>query len=303
MGSLSRNLFYLYNINPIPMYAHFDPANQDPTQPGRPLPDNFLRPYKGYGNLNVYQNAGSSNYNALQVSINRRFTHGLQFGVAYTRSKTLGVSPDDTSSVSPYFATRARNYGPLSFDRPNMFVVNYMFDLLKVGKKIGWRPAGWVLDNWQVSGITSFISGSPFTPGFSTTDGQDITGSTEGPRINVTGSPYLDKGDRNFYKNFNTSVFARPALRDFGNAGLGLLYGPGTNNWDLSVSKRFPIFSEARFVQFRTEMFNAWNHTQFSGLYTTARFDTSGAQVDPNFGAYSAARAPRLIQLSLKLIF
>jgi hypothetical protein len=303
VGAVSRNLFYLYNINPIPMYAHFDPNNEDPTQPGKPLPDNFLRPYKGYGNLNVYQNAGSSNYNSLQVAVNRRFTHGLQFGIAYTRSKTLGVSPDDTTSVSPYFAPRQRNYGPLSFDRPNMFVVNYMFDLPKVGARLGWKPAGWVLDHWQISGITSFISGAPFTPGFSTTDGQDITGSTEGARINVTGPAYLPNSDRNFYRNFNTAAFARPALRSFGNAGVGILYGPGTNNWDLSVSKRVPLYSEARYVQFRTEMFNTWNHTQFSGLYTTARFDPTGAQVDPNFGAYSAARSPRLIQLSLKVIF
>jgi hypothetical protein len=63
------------------------------------------------------------------------------------------------------------------------------------------------------------------------------------------------------------------------------------------------LFSEARFIQFRTEFFNVWNHTQFSSLFTTARFDTAGRQVDPNFGAYSAARSPRIIQLSLKLVF
>jgi hypothetical protein len=75
------------------------------------------------------------------------------------------------------------------------------------------------------------------------------------------------------------------------------------NNWDISVSKRFSLRSEERFLQFRTEMFNAWNHTQFSALYTTARFDPAGNQTDPNFGAFSAARTPRVIQLSLKLYF
>ena len=303
VGGLSRNMFVLRNINPIPMYAHFDPNNQDPTQPGRPLPDNFLRPYKGYGNLNVYENSASSNYNSLQVSVNRRFTRGLQFGLAYTYSKVLGVSPDDTSSLSPYFAARQRNYGPLSFDRSQMLVVNYMYDLPKIGGRTGWKPAGWVLDNWQLSGITSFISGAPFSPGFSTTDGQDITGSTEGARITVTGDPTLSKSERSFYRNFKTEMFRRTPLRDFGNAGLGILRGPGINNWDISISKRVPLYSEARYVQFRTELFNAWNHTQFSGLYTTARFDTAGNQTDPNFGAYSAARTPRIIQLSLKVIF
>jgi hypothetical protein len=113
----------------------------------------------------------------------------------------------------------------------------------------------------------------------------------------------LSKGDKTFYRNFDTSVFRRPAKGDFGNVGVGVLRGPGVNNWDISVSKRFPFKSEQRFLQFRTEMFNAWNHTQFSSLYTTARFDPVGNQIDPNFGAFSAARSARVVQLSLKLRF
>jgi hypothetical protein len=228
---------------------------------------------------------------------------GLQFGLAYTFSKALGVASADGDSLSPYFSSRTRNYGPLSFDRTSVLVINYMYDLPKVGSRLGFKPAGWVLDNWQISGITSFISGSPFTPGFSTVDGEDITGSAEGARITVVGDPRLDKGERTYYHNFKTDVFRRTPSRSFGNAGLGMLRGPGTNNWDISVSKRVPLFSEGRFIQFRTEMFNAWNHTQFSGLYTGARFDAAGNQVDPNFGAYSSARPPRTIQLSLKVIF
>jgi hypothetical protein len=246
---------------------------------------------------------GNSNYNALQVSANRRFTRGLQFGLAYTFSRALGVASGDGDSLSPYFSSRSRNYGPLSLDRTNVLVINYMYDLPKLGARLGVKPVGWVLDNWQISGITSLISGSAFTPGFSTVDGEDITGSAEGARITVIGDPRLDKGERTYYRNFNTDVFRRTPSRNFGNAGLGILRGPGTNNWDISISKRVPLFSEARFIQFRTEMFNAWNHTQFSGLYTTARFDATGKQVDPNFGAYSSARVPRIIQLSLKVIF
>ncbi len=98
-------------------------------------------------------------------------------------------------------------------------------------------------------------------------------------------------------------MFRRPARGDFGNAGVGILCGPGVNNWDIAVTKSFPIKSEERFLQFRTEMFNAWNHTQFSGLFTAARFDPAGNQIDPNFGAFSAAWTPRMIQLSLKLYF
>jgi Carboxypeptidase regulatory-like domain/TonB-dependent Receptor Plug Domain len=303
VGALGRHQFLRRMINPLPMYARFDPANFDPTQAGRPLPDNFLRPYKGYGNLLVYEHTGNSNYNSLQLTANRRFTRGLQFGVAYTFSRLLGYASGDGDTLSPYFSPRQRNYGPLTFDRTHTLVFNYMYELPKIGKKTGWKPAGWVLDNWQVSGITSFISGAPFTPGFSTVDGQDITGSSESSRINVIGNASLPKGQRTFFRNFNVDAFARPGLRDFGNAGVNFLRGPGINNWDINVGKRIPLLSETRFLQFRTELFNAWNHTQFSGLFTTARFDATGKQTDTNFGAYSAARSPRIIQLSLKVVF
>src|SRR5262249_48249875 len=161
---------------------HFDSKNADPTQPGRPLPDNFLRPYFGYGDLLVYENSATANYNSLQVSVNRRFTRGPQFGVAFTHSKALGIASSDSAQVSPYFPARQRNYGPLNFDRTNTLVFNYTYDLPKVGRRTGWKVAAWVLDDWVISGISSFISGAPFTPGFGTTDGQDITGSTEAAR-------------------------------------------------------------------------------------------------------------------------
>jgi hypothetical protein len=303
VGALSRHWQITRNLNPIPMFGRFDAKNGDPTQPGRALPDNFFRPYPGYGDLNASLWSGNSNYNAFQFSANRRFKRGLQFGAAFTWSKTLGFASGDGDSVSPYFPTRHRNYGPLSFDRPFMLVVNYMYDLPKIGSRMGFRPARWVFDNWQVSGITSFISGSPFTPGLGTSDGADLTGSSEGARVTVVGGPKLDKSERTFYRNFNTDAFARTPAGNFGNAGVGVLHGPGANNWDIAVSKRFPLFSEGRYFQFRTEMFNAWNHTQFSGYFTGTRFDTTGRQTDPNFGAYSSARPPRTIQLSLRVNF
>jgi hypothetical protein len=303
VGSLSRHLFLRTNLNPIAMFSRFDPRNQDPTQPGRALPDNFFRPYLGYGDILQYQNSATANYNSLQVAINRRYQSGLQFGLAYTYSKALGTASGDGTIVSLYFNVRSRDYGPLSFDRSQTLVFHYTYDLPKLGARLGLRPAGWVLDNWQISGITSFITGAPFTPGFSTVDSVDLTGSAEGARITVAGDANLAKSQRNFFRNFNTDAFARTAPRNFGNAGVNILRGPGINNWDINVTKRVPLFSETRFIQFRTELFNAWNHTQFANLFTTARFDAAGRQVDPNFGAFSEARTPRTIQLSLKVVF
>ncbi len=303
VGSLARHLSVQRNINAIPMFARFDPKNADPTQSSTPLQDNFFRPYKGYGNINERGFTGTSNYHSLQISANRRFARGVQFGVAYTWSKSLTVSSGDTGGLTSYFADRSWNYGPATFDQPHTLVLNYIYDVPKVGAKTGFKPAAWVLDNWQISGITSFMSGNPFTPGFTTVDGQDITGSTDGARIIVLGDPRLEKSEKTFERTFNTAMFMRPPQRYFGNAGVGILYGPGVNNWDLAVSKRFPLFSESRYVQFRTEMFNAWNHTQFSGINSTAKFDKNGVQTDPKFGSYTSAFKPRIIQLSLRLMF
>jgi hypothetical protein len=303
VGSVARHLYNKHNINPIPMYSRFDPANQDPTQPGKPLPDNFFRPYAGHGGVFVYEYAGTSNYNSLQVSANRRFRGGLQFGIAYTRSKALGVGVSDYVEISPYFPTRSRNYGPLDYDRAHVFVMNYSYQLPKFSHALGVKASRFFVDNWVLSGITTFTTGSPFTPTYATVDGLDETGSSEAARIMVVGDPSLAKSERTFYRQFNTDAFARPAKGSFGNAGVNVLRRPGTNNWDISASKRFSLWDDKRYIQFRGETFNAWNHTQFSGLDTSARFDQSGKQIDGAFGSLTSARSPRIVQLSLKLIF
>jgi hypothetical protein len=303
VGSLSRNLYIRRGLNPIPLFSRFEASSIDPTQPGRPLPDNFLRPFRGHGDIAAYEHIATSNYNSFQLSVTRRWSRGLQYGVAYTRAKTLGLAGGDTNIITSYFSPRRYNYGLLDYDRPHVFVFHYIYDLPKLGSHLGPRPARWVFDNWQVAGITSFVSGAPFTPSFSTVDGQDITGSSDGARITVTGDPRLPKSDRTFFRNFRTEAFQRTPRGSFGNAGVGLLRGPGVNNWDITVNKRIPLFSEARFVQFRTELFNTWNHTQFDSLFTAARFDAQGRQVDANFGAFRSARQARVIQLSLKVVF
>ena len=298
VGTQSRHLYATTAMNPIPLFAHFDSANQDPTRAGSVMLDDFLRPYKGVGNVTLSMPQMSTNYNALQVSGSRRLGKGLQFGLAYTFSKALGAT-----ATNPYFDTHYWSYGPLSLDRSQNFVFNYIYDIPKLGQKMNSKVLGIVTDNWQLSGITSMISGSPFTPSFSTTDGADITGSAIGARIVVTGDPKLSKSDKSFYRVFDTSVWGRPAKGTFGNAAGGLLRGPGINNWDLAISKRFPLRSESRNLTFRSELFNAFNHTQFSGVNSAASFNPAGVQTNALFGSYSGSRSPRIVQFSLRLAF
>jgi hypothetical protein len=301
VGSLGRNLLYQRNINAIPMYARFDPKNVDSTT-GSPLADNFLRPYRGLGDINLRGFGATSNYHSFQLSANRRLTKGLQYGAAYTYSKALGVGAGDFDSVSPYFSMRARNYGLLDYDRTHALTVNYIYTIPDLGKRWSNKALSVVVGDWQVSGIATFQSGSPFRPSFSTSDSIDLTGSNEGALITVLGDPNLPKSERTFDRNFKTEMFARTPKSDFGNAGIGLLRGPGINNWDISITKRFPI-TEQRYFQFRSEFYNAFNHTQFSGLQTGARFDPTGKQIQANFGAYTGARDPRRIQFSLRFMF
>lgn len=303
VGNISRHLLQRRNLNPIPMFSRFDPANVDPTLAGRqPLPADFYRPYAGHGDLNVLEYASSANYNSLQASLQRRFSSGLGFGVSYTFSKALGVNDGWNDTVSSYFDPRRWDYGPVAFDRSHVFVVNYTWELPKLGNRAGWRPLAAVTDGWSVSGVTSFISGSPFTPGLSTTYTSDITGSAEGARITVIGDPRLSKSEKDFSRNFRQEAFALTPVGSFGNAGIGILRGPGINNWDIAVNRTFPLgLGEGRALQFRGEFFNAFNHTQFSAIDTAARFDQTGAQVNGAFGAFTGARNARIIAFSLRL--
>jgi hypothetical protein len=304
VGNVSRHLLQARNLNAIPMYARFNPANQDPTQAGKPLPDNFFRPYAGIGDLTTYEFAAGAGYNSLQIQAQRRMAKNLRFGAAYTWAKALGVANTYDQAVSPYFSPRRRNYGPLNFDRTHTLSLNYMYTLPKPGKSLGNPVFSYILDDWTISGVTMFVSGPPFTPSFTTAANSDVTGSSESAVITVIGNPRLDKSEKTFSRNFNTEAFAATPLRSFGNAGVNILRKPGINNWDIALSKSFRIgLGEKRPLMFRAESYNTFNHTQFSNLDTTGRYDAQGRQTSLSFGAFTAARPGRVISFALRFRF
>ena len=223
----------------------------------------------------------------------RRYARGVQFGAAWTWSKVLDFTDTDTQTVSTLVPVRVWNYGLAAYDRTHVLKLDWLWDV----PKTPWSSpaAKMVFHNWQISGIASFVSGQPLGVGFSATTPTDITGSpTDGPRIVVTGNPVLPKSERTFSRFFRTDVFQLPARGTIGNAAKTLLRGPGINNWDIAVFKSFPIREPMRFqrFQFRWELYNAFNHTQFSAVDTSARFDPQGRQVNGRFGEFTAARQP-----------
>ena len=294
------------DINRVPYGARFLPQNQDPTKifsPAAPaagaLPDSFFRPYPGYGGITYRESSGSSNYHSLQATANRRYSNGLQFGVTYTFSKVM-----DYANLPTYRSFREWSYGLADFDQTHVFVANYSYDLPKFSKLIANRLTRVALDNWQISGITTLASGTPQTVSQSTTTGVDFTGGGDGQRINVTGDPRLAHGDRTVDHLFNTAVFAMAGLYDAGNAARSIYRGPGLIVSDMTLFKNIPLKSERRALQLRWEVYNIFNHTNFSAVDNTARFNPATlAQTNATFGKATAARNPRLMQVSVRFSF
>ena len=301
VGSLGRNLSWQRSLQDIPIGARFLPQNADPTNPRVPLPDAFLRPVIGYNGIGYNENAGSSNYHSLQATALRRFAKTAEFGVSYTWSKALDFNDTEFSAINTVAPFRAWNYGLASFDRRHILKANWLWELPK--RPYAFIPLRAVLNNWQISGIYSLQSGAPVAVGYSQVTAVDLSGTPSiAPRILVIGDPKLSGGERSFARNFRTEAFRLPAIGTLGTMTKNLLRGPGVNNWDVAVFKNFPIRERFR-VQFRGEMYNAFNHTQFSAFDATARFDATGAQVNGQFGQFTAARDPRTMQLSLRAQF
>jgi len=331
VGSVARHLLVKTALNEPAFGSAWLPQNQDPTlaknapnlNGSQALATNFLRPYQGYGNIYVDTFGGSSNFNSLQISATRRVTQA-QFGITYTWSKALGTTSDINTVANP-LNTRKADYGWLTFDRTQSMVANFMYSLPRVarGSFLDNRAGHLVLNGWEVSGIVTMNSGAPVNVSYSvsgvgsTTLNEEITGDpTWAPRIVVTGNPNLSPGDRTISRFINTSVFL-PATR--GSTGMdsgnNFIRGPGINDWDVSVFKNIPYWKgERRYLQLRVEMYNAFNHTQFSAFNSSITFNAAGQITNLptafgggggtyGFGAMTTARTARVIQLAAKFYF
>lgn len=306
VGSLGRHLWRSRNLNWIPFGANFKPENADPSNPSSPLPPSFLRPYQGFGDIPRIEYDATSNYNALQLTVNRRFAKGVQLGFAWTWSKAMdygqgsSVLPANAGVVSSQVPL-SNYYGLADIDRTHNVRINWVWDLPQF--RTGSKALNVITGGWQISGITSFVSGAPTFVNWTTTYNLDVTGSpTDGARVVLVDNPVLPKDERTFSRNFRTDVFRVPAVGTIGNAARTYLRQPGINNWDAVAAKNFQIKERVR-LQFRCELYNAFNHTQFSAFDTNARFDRTGAQVNGNFGAFTAATNPRKIQLAVRASF
>jgi hypothetical protein len=177
-----------------------------------------------------------------------------------------------------------------------VFSASYYWKVPRTPQAIGFRPLHWVADNWEMSGVTRISTGAPFTPSYSLINSlPSTTGSpSETARVDVI-NPDAPPDQR-----FAPPRQGPPA--SIGNLGKNTLYGPGVNNWDVSLYRNFQVNERFR-AQFRFETYNTFNHTQFSGVDTGLKFDSAGNQANPLFLQPTSARPPRRLQLAVRLNF
>jgi hypothetical protein len=267
-----------------------------------------------YSSTGLIEGIANSSYNALEASLKKRFSHGLSFLASYTYSKSIDdassfnmtgsaskpVAGENDLAQNPFDLAAER--GRSLFDSRHRLVLSYQWSLPS------WRqPHGWyqqVLGNWQVNGIATLMSGTPFT----VFDSNDFSVQGSAPEIsgffsnrpNLVPGQNPNSGPRTPGAWFNRSAF-QPITNDpnspvqqFGTAGRNIVQGPGYANWDFSLFKNIPV-AEGKELQFRAEFFDLLNHPNF--------FLPDSDISSSTFNTILEAQPPRLIQLALKFVF
>jgi hypothetical protein len=291
-------------------------------------------PYLGYQPTGYQITAfdGIYDYNSLQVTLRKRFSHGLTMQASYTWSKDLTTLTssnfNNISADSNDPSNLAQQYGPAYFSHPNRFVISYSYDL-PFGHHTG--ALGLLANAWNVSGVTTVQDGVPLTiadtaigtaygtGGFGIIRAQMCPGETYGDIASPGGIDQRLGGGNGGPGYFNASAFCpgipapnSPAGSNqvtlFGNSGQGIILGPPQFNFDISLLKNFRI-SERQSLQFRTEFFNAFNHPQFlpPGNQAPAPGGLPGelnVNAPASFGQINELSvSPRVLQFALKYIF
>ncbi|MGH9454620.1 MAG: TonB-dependent receptor domain-containing protein, partial [Terriglobia bacterium] len=302
----------------LPRFVEGDPAVYIPGQ-STENNVNQRRLYSGctltqpacvYGSVGLISGVANSSYNALEASLQKRLSHGLSFLASYTFSKALddvssfNITGSESQSVAgendlaqnPFDLTAER--GRSMFDARHRLVLSYEWSV-----PFWNQPGDWyqhVLAHWQLNGITTFMSGTPFTVYTDT----DVSLQGSAPEISGFSSNRPDlishpnNGPQTVQEWFNLGAFQplNPVTQagQFGSEGRNMVQGPGLAQWDFSAFKNVPL-PESKSLQFRVEIFNIFNRANFR----LPNNDISS----PTFGQIQQALPPRLIQLALKFLF
>lgn len=249
-------------------------------------------PNLGYIAGNTFE--GYSNFNALNVRIERRFANGLSLTGAYSWARDLEVANQDENELFDINNLRL-NYGPYQMAQHAVF--NYIYELpfgrgrLLLGNAHG--AVNQVIGGWQFDGITTWNSGTFLTASSNVDNGM---GGRAGNYPDAVAGENPNSGSHTRDHWFNTAAFANPPFPRYGNSRPGTIVGPGYINFDLSFFKNIH-FTESKYFQFRWEMFNAFNHVNLN----PSNLDVNASS--GNFGVVSNALPARIMQIGMKMYF
>lgn len=279
VGTRLRDQVSLYPYNEVPPGAYTDLQ--------------AAKPYPAFGQINVLENRGDSNYDGLQIKLERRFADGLSLMASYSLAKNTSdsVTTDETGLLQP-FVPAGYLKGRTAFDRRHMLWFNAVYEL-PFGRDKRFlndlHPvADVLLGGWQVSAINSFLSGVPLSinvPGAT-------LGNGWGTRANLSGDPTVSNPSASEW--FNTAAFSAPARFEYGNSPLGVIEGPASHILDLGLMKNIPI-GGSKYIQLRAEAYNALNKVNLGNPGTTLGTG--------NFGRILSAGGARTLQFGVKVIF
>jgi hypothetical protein len=260
-------------------------------------------PYPGFRSIRLSTNEANSHYHGLQLDVNSQIGKDLFLRAFYTYSKTMdsgtgSTGGQDLQNVSnPYLGWRY-DLGPGGYDRTHNAVVNFIYDIPFFRHNDN-RLVRTAIGGWEISGIVTMESGIPINIGLSGAQGGNgLPNATNRPDLvsKISYPQTVSSTGQQVIQYINPASFAKPAIGAFGDLGHNVARGPGRDNWNISLFKSF-VFSETRGsrLEFRAETFNTWNHTQFNQV--SNNFGSG------NFGQFTSAFDPRIMQLGLKLYF
>jgi hypothetical protein len=255
-----------------------------------------------FGSVELQRTIANSGYNALEATLNHR-SHGLELLASYTYSKSIDQSAGLPEPVNPINPSLSR--GLSSFDMRHNFVTSFHYDLPALSSKelLHAMVPRAVASGWAVAGIARFTTGLPVTL-LNNNDTSLLGTIPNGINNNGVDTPEwsgkslsLNTNPRDGRAVFDSGQFTLPALGTMGNARRRFFSGPGMENFDATLSRRF-LVSDNRALEFRVEGFNVFNHTQFFGAAGVEGNLSSGS-----FGQAVSAMPPRLMQVALRYQF
>jgi hypothetical protein len=334
------------NLNMIDLGSAYLPQNQDTTlgtstTPGATaLANNLMRSYRGFGNINQFAAVFHREMHGLQFSLQRRFNKGFSAGVNWNWTlKDVGNYSADYS-VTQRIEHRADGTVGLRADQAaweelmkdqgtptHIFKGNFVWDMPDLhAESTGLKVVGYIVNDWQLSGVWSAETGTGYSIGYSyqnNGNSVNLTGSPDyGSRIKIIGDPGSGCSD-NQYAQFNTAAFAGPTYNSNGmESGRNYMHGCGRSIWDLSLARNIRMGGR-RSLQFRAEVYNAFNSAFITGRSTSVTYNNPVNQViqnpqynadgtlvqsrlkpnSPGFGAANGWTNPMTMQLQIRFSF